>query len=177
MDDLGVPPFTETSNWEISKTWTAKQRWWLRDLAQKKMSWSFPAREPVNFLWRYARQVIHTYIYIYTRVTSHNHGPKLKSSDCITSTSGIGWKIYTGNPHISWHKSMDGFQSLEAIATLTDSQSITVGFVPMFSWITRLEYVWITLFVCEFPMKLVENTNMFWSNPLELPFLVGPMPL
>jgi hypothetical protein len=31
----------------------------------------------------------------------------------------------------------------------------------MFSWVIRFAYVWITLFVCEFPMKLVKNTTMF----------------
>ena len=112
----GTPPFMETSKKrEISKTWTAKQRWWLETERQQKknMSWSFPAREAVTFLWRYARQVIQA-------------GPKLKSSDCIQPVESLG-RSTQETPHISWHKSMDGFQSLEAIATLTDSQN----FLPL----------------------------------------------
>lgn len=73
---------------------------------------------------------------------------------------------------------MDGFQSPEAIATLTDSQSITVGFVPMFSWVIRFAYVWITLFVCEFPMKLVKTPPCFSQIPFNPPLnhLRGDVP-
>ena len=129
---------------------------WYHD--KKNMSWSFPTREPVNFLWRYARQVIHIYIYM-SRVTTMDPNWNHLTSHQLEESVGRS----TQEPPIfhGTNRWMDGFQSPEAIATLTDSQSITVGFVPMFSWVIRFAYVWITLFVCEFPMKLVKNTTMF----------------
>lgn len=99
-----------------------------------------------------------TYIYM-SRVTTMDPNWNHLTSHQLEESVGRS----TQEPPIfhGTNRWMDGFQSPEAIATLTDSQSITVGFVPMFSWVIRFAYVWITLFVCEFPMKLVKNTTMF----------------